>query len=438
MVNSRPGDLDTNPGQESQEILEKTVRWTEEMYSWSEKEIQEYIEANESNQIAYIEYDYHQIGKTEEWFRKVAAKISNPLTVRREILLQRLRGSDNSPYPREDIDAIIEMEKKPLGHFYLQKYYPMYYYEELDRTIPYLVGIDCSTGTLKDNNAMTVINPYTLQVAAEFECSYIGESSYFEAMKELVLKHIPKAIMCIERNHVGDAILDFLLKSPIAGNMYYDRNKDLVAQMMNDNEDRTSILKRKAAEKPYYGVYTEGNSRERMFNILANHVTNHKESFVGHNVTRDLSRLVLKPSGRVEAGGKFHDDSIMSFLIALYIYYHGNNLALFGFRKGEREIENQNQGIDIPLDKIEVDALDLPQEVKTLVKSQQEKEKNTENYEDMMRRAVYASQQETIKLQQSSLAYTSVYETTPEDVLEDTSPGNMGSIPLSFFDEINM
>ena len=70
------------------------------MYDWTNEQCIEYIEADESNHILYIEYDYHQLGKTEEWFRSIAAEIGNPLTTRREILLQRLKGSSNSPYAR--------------------------------------------------------------------------------------------------------------------------------------------------------------------------------------------------------------------------------------------------------------------------------------------------------------------------------------------------
>lgn len=423
---------------DAQLLLDNTVKWTEKMYDWDEKKREEYITANDSNRIVYIEYSYHQIGKTEKWFKEIAAEIGNPLVVRREILLQRLRGSDSSPYPREDIDAIIEMEHIPIDEFYLQEYFRVDVYEKLDKKIPYLVGIDCSTGTLKDNNSMTIINPYTLNVAAEFESSFIGETMYENAIKELVLKHIPKAILCIERNHVGDSIIDHLLMSPIAGNLYFDKDKDLMAKTMYDNENHESMLKKRAYEKTFYGVYTEGKSRERMFAILANHVTNYKENFVAHNVIRDLSRLIQKASGKIEAASGFHDDAVMSYLIALYVYYHGNNLALFGFRKGEGEIKNQNTGLDIPLNKVEVDALDLPPEAAKQIKIQQQKEKNTINYENLLRKALLESQQESIKLQQSSLNYTSNYENTPEEALDDISPGNMGKIPLSFFNEINM
>lgn len=295
------------------------------MYDWSEERREKYICANESNHIVYIEYNYHQIGKTEEWFRNISEKIGDPLVVRREILLQRLRGSDTSPYPREDIDAIIDSEHKPIKDILLQTYYHLYCYEPLEKNIPYIVGIDCSTGTVSDNNAMTVINPYTLCVAAEFECSYVGETMYEKCIKELVLKHIPKAILCIERNSVGDGIIDHLLYSEIAGNLYFDKNKDLMAETMHGNESQESILKKKAAEKTFYGVYTEGGSRESMFSILANHVHNYKDKFVGHNVIRDLSRLVKKPSGKVEAGAG--SKIILFQLKHIYIYLQKEKIS---------------------------------------------------------------------------------------------------------------
>nr|DAT85716.1 MAG TPA: large terminase [Caudoviricetes sp.] len=297
-----PGDLDTKCGMDAQLLLESTVKWTEQMYNWTPEEREKYITANDSNRIVYIEYSYHQIGKTEKWFADISAQINDPLVVRREILLQRLRGSSTSPYPREDLDAIIEMEHKPIKEVFLQDYYRLEIYEELDKHTPYIVGVDCSTGTVSDNNAISVINPYNLHVAAEFECSYIGETAYENVIKELVMKHIPKAVLCIERNNVGDGIIDHLLHSQIVSNLYFDRNKDLVTEKMRENETTESLLKKKAQEKSFYGVWTGGTSREQMFAILSRHVNEKKEAFVAHNVIRDLSRLVKKSNGKIEAG----------------------------------------------------------------------------------------------------------------------------------------
>ena len=112
-------------GQESQEILDKTAKWTEKLYDMTEDEIQAYMDAQgkDCNKILYIEYSYTQIGRTEKWLEEISAKIGDPLTVRREILLQRLHGSSLSPFPQEDIEYIVEMEKKPIDELWLLDYY---------------------------------------------------------------------------------------------------------------------------------------------------------------------------------------------------------------------------------------------------------------------------------------------------------------------------
>ena len=171
---------------EAQLLLENTQKWTEEMYDWDEEHIHNYMFVEGSNHIVYIEYSYTQIGKTREWFKNISDEIGNPLVVRREILLQRLRGSSASPYDREDIDYIIECGHQPIKSVYLQDYYELNIYEELDKSIPYLVGVDCSTGTVGDNNAFTVINPYTIEPVAEFECAFCGETTYENILKELI------------------------------------------------------------------------------------------------------------------------------------------------------------------------------------------------------------------------------------------------------------
>lgn len=273
------------------------------MYNMSEQQIEEYIDSHgkECNRIVYIEYSYKQIGLTEKWFEAISAKIGQPLTVRREILLQRLHGSSSSPYPQEDIEYIVSTEHKPIDEMWLLDYYKFDIYKELRRDIPYLVGIDCSTGTNSDNNAITILNPYTLEVDAEFENSYIGETLYENLIKELC-KVIPRCVLCIERNSVGDGIIDHLLHSPVASRLYFDKNKDLMDETMKMNQNVESLLKKQAQTKTFYGVYTNGQSRESMFAILARHVAEYKDKFVSHNVIRDLSRLVVTRSGKIEAG----------------------------------------------------------------------------------------------------------------------------------------
>ena len=289
---------------EAQEILDKTCPWTEKIYDWTDDEIQTYIESRgkDCNKILYIEYQYYQIGLTQKWLQEISAKIGDPLVVRREVLLQRLHGSSLSPFPQEDIEYIVETEQKPIDSLWLLEYYEFKIYKALNRNTPYLIGVDCSTGTDGDNNAITIIDPYTVEPVAEFECSYIGEKKYEQLLIELILKHLPKSVLCIERNSVGDSIIDHLLDSPIRNNLYFDKERDLQEQKMKQNQTIESMLKNQAQIKTYYGVWTGKDSREDMMSILARHVNEYKEKFITQNIIRDLSRLIRTSSGRVEAG----------------------------------------------------------------------------------------------------------------------------------------
>ena len=291
----------------AQTVLDNTQVWTEKCYDWTNEQVLEYIESKgaKCNHILYIEYQYYQIGLSQKWLKETAAGIGDPLVVRREILLQRLHGSSLSPYPQEDIEYIVETEHKTINELWIREYFKFDLYEKLDRRVPYLVGVDCSTGTVGDNNAITVINPYTLRPAAEFECNYVGETIYEQIITELVVQYIPKACVCIERNSIGDGIIDFFLNtnSPIINNLYFDRDKNLLEEKLREAQDMTSILQTQARVKSYYGVYTQGQSRESMFAILSRRVSENKDDFISHNVIRDLSRLVRKPNGKIEAGG---------------------------------------------------------------------------------------------------------------------------------------
>ena len=428
-----PGDQDTKSAQEAQKILDRTCPWTERIYDWTEEQVDQYIssQGKECNRIFYIKYYYYQIGLTQEWLQEISAKIGDPLTVRREILLQRLHGSSLSPFDQEDIEYIVETEHKPIDELWLLDYFKFDIYQPLNKYTAYIIGVDCSTGTNGDNNAITILDPYTVEPVAEFECSFIGETKFCKLLIELISKHLPKSVLCIERNSIGDAIIDFLLNSSIRSNLYFDKARDLQEEKMKQNETIESMLQKQAKIKTYYGVYTEGKSRETMMSILARHVNEYKEKFITHNIIRDLSRLKRTASGKVQAVGDDHDDSIMSYLIALYILYHGNNLISFGIVKGMRNediLEKKPKSAD------EIDPSLVPQNLIDSVKKQEALERQR-TYDDIMREAIINSQKKSYSMYQSGMINNNIFENTLETkIINDM---DSGSIDLNFFNELN-
>lgn len=442
---STPGDMDTKPGVAAEKLLSKTQQWSEKLYDYNEDELYKFAHAEGFNGIVYIEYSWQQLGLTKEWFRKLADEIGDPITARRELLLQRIHGSSNSPYSQADLQYILECGHKPIdgGELILLGLFQFKIYEKLDKRIPYIVACDCATGTLGDNDAITIINPYSEPVpqpVAEFECGYISETRYAALIRNLVMEYIPRACVVIERNHVGSAIIDILMNTEISGNVYFDKAKDLVEEEMKHLEGIENILKKQATAKRYYGVYTEGKSREQMFAILDRHVYEYKQYFIGQNIIRDLGKLVRLPSGKVAAVGDDHDDSIMSYLIGLYVWYHGNNLHAFGIEKGSKDISAQNEGMYIP----DINVLSEIIGERDLNKILHQRDPE-EDYKDLVRNALLKSQSESealvkaglmkggSRVDESKLDPNVLFKLQQTSTFEDLKP----SVDLDMFDDFN-
>lgn len=435
-----PGDLDTSMGQEAQEVLSHTTKWSEHMYDMrydsandENNELLQYVKNNGGNGIVYIEYSYKQLGLTDEWLRNMYNKIQNPIVVKREILLQRIRGSSDSPFDQEDIEYLASMIQPVIDEMYILEHFRFDIYKKLERLTPYLVSIDCSTGTNGDSNAITIINPYTVRPDAEFKCPYIGETQFEKLIMELIMDHIPRACVIIERNSVGDGIIDHLLNSPIRSNLYFDKNKDLVEENLADASNNVSMLKRQGEQKKYYGVYTNNQSREDMFAILFRRMAEFKDDFVTKNITDDIAHLVRFKSGKIAAAEGAHDDSIMSYLIGMYVWYHGNNLTAFGIVKGSREIENQNQGLKRTVEDIENMDILPADTIATMKKQEQVRKEN--DYEKIMREALIKAQRQSLELHKKGLVENPTLDKSQEVQLEEIYGNN--NIDMSFFDEMN-
>lgn len=344
---STPGDLDSPAGQDALLIIEETCKWSEKFYDMTIDDVKDHIAKTSGNNIVYIEYQYQQLGKDEVWFNKVCALLNNnKLKIQREIFLQRIHGSSQSPYELEDLQAIEELRGKVIEEIFINKIFKLDVYETLVRNKIYFVGVDVASGYGQDNSAITVFDPYKMRTVAEFKSSNIGVKDLIKFLYVLIKKYLPVSILAIERNHNGEAILDHLRDTDIRGNIYFDNTKDPTSDL-DEKLDASGFTKIEAAKRKLYGIWTGQKSRELMYGLLATYISEHKESFVGNNIISDIMKLVRKSSGKIEAQTGFHDDSIMSFLMCLYLYYYGNNLSRYGFVKGViPEAEEQNKGMD--------------------------------------------------------------------------------------------
>lgn len=256
-----------------------------------------------------------------------------------------LRGSSLSPYDADDLQAIEDKRGQIIEEIYINKYFKLDIYSKLDRNKIYFIGVDVANGYGEDHSAVTIFDPYEFKAVAEFKSAYIGVKDLIKFIYTLVIKHLPRSILAIERNANGESVLEHLRGTNVHANLYFDNSKDLVNDV-DDALDNKGWLKQQAERRKLYGIYTQGKSRQRMFELLEGLVKENKDVFVCSHIIDDIMKLVRKNS-KIQAAAGAHDDNIMSFLMCIYLYYYGNNLGRYGFVRGSLPTEAEmNKGMD--------------------------------------------------------------------------------------------
>ena len=436
IFSSTPGDLDSPAGQAAQAILDKTCRWTETYYDLGPEKAKEIIASNSENGICYIEYSYKQLGLGEDWFRKLCKLVNgDPTAIKRELLLQRIRGSKDSPFSEEDLMAIQEIRPVILEEYFIMDIYQLNVYKELNPKVPYLVGVDVATGVNNDSTAVSVVNPYTLQIDAEFRSPIMGYPDLKRFLYQMVKKYIPNCVLCIEKNHGGDAVIQDLRESVLNRNIYHSMSKELVDD--NNAKMNKGHIEREVERRRNYGVFTGTKSRALMMDLLFLTVQENKDRLTSHYVIDDILKLVRK-NGKVQAAAGEHDDSIMSYLIALYVYTYGKNLNRWGIVQGMKE-PGYNGDKAQEEDAMQYAMNNLSEEDMMFFQAQIMASQAASTYEAQMRKEAQQWSRQSEIIDKQINATTRVEDIEKEDLNYDFDKRDRNSNPflLNEFDDLN-
>lgn len=86
-------------------------------------------------------------------------------------------------------------------------------------------------------------------------------------------------------------------------------------------------MSKRAQRVRVYGLDSTRDVRARLIEILQERVRYHKDKFVAPIILDEMKHMVVKKSGKVEHSDNSHDDQVFSYLMALYVWYDGKNLA---------------------------------------------------------------------------------------------------------------
>lgn len=351
-MKNKMNNLDSPEGLYCYNLIQEAVPFDEKWYDMSIDKVKEIISENSENDFVFIQFDYKQLGHGEKWLTKQKRLVGNDLlTIKREILLEWTLAGDTSPFSEEQLASIEHYIKKPIGSFYIKDLYKFNILDELHniRERNYIISIDIAGGLEKDATAITIIDPLTYKPVVEFKSNRIDTPTLVEVIVELVEMYFNEAVIVPERNNMGLSVIQMLLKTSVARNMYYEKKQRTTEKEVG----LRGKTKKSNKELRIYGIDTTAKSREIMIKEILNMVVNERpEMIISDSIFKEIKTLERKKNGKIEHRDGCHDDCLMSYLIGLYMILYGLNAGKFikishtgKFNEEQVETDNSKQRV---------------------------------------------------------------------------------------------
>jgi hypothetical protein len=192
----------------------------------------------------------------------------------------------------------------------------------------YLIGVDTAPEHGHDKSAITVWDYETLEQVWEYQ----GKCKVLDFVKvvKVAATEYPGSII-VESNSYGNQVVEHLYASEYSHMLY----------------------KEKRGVNTYVpGLSTNAKTRPLMIDALYSYMTQYPESVKSQRLALELTGLVSKPSGKVEADTGCTDDIALSAALCMYVRKYDPPMMIdtkrFGTLSGEMsDIMNMNNDISI-------------------------------------------------------------------------------------------
>lgn len=326
LLTTTPGDLLTDSGVFAYDIRNKATPWNERFYDCTYQELEAIRDANTNNTFFMVSYTYQQLGSGQDYFKRMVLEMNKEWpAIRREVMLEWAETATNCPFSQEDLDIIKSHLKEPIREIPFGRFgqYTFQIYEDIDTNYPPIIGVDVSGSMSLDSSAITVIDSKTTRVGATLNCNYMPSDDLAEVIYKLVKNYLPNAIVNVERNGgFGLAVIQRLCKTSVKKNLYWEIKDRVFEESFNGIR---SVKKTQRVR--VYGLDSTREVRARLIEILYDRVAYHKDKFIAPILHHEMQSMEVKKTGKVEHSANSHDDQVFSYLMALYVWYDGKNLA---------------------------------------------------------------------------------------------------------------
>jgi len=235
-----------------------------------------------------------ELANDPDWYKTQCRLFDNdPRKIAQELELKFL-PAEGSFFEPETVEKVQDAVAEPIERLKL-------FNGELWRfknPIPgkyYIMGVDTAPEHGEDKSAVTVWDYETLEQVAEYQ----GKSKVLDYVKVVkVLAAQYPGLIVVESNSYGNQVVEQLNNSEVGHMIYKERR------------GKQTILP---------GLSTNSKTRPLMIDALYSYVTQYPECIKSERLALELTGLVTKTNGRVEADTGCHDDLALATSCVFYV-----------------------------------------------------------------------------------------------------------------------
>ena len=326
VITTTPNSQDHPSGEFAYMIRGGALHFRLEFYDYGPSRVRKMIDEQAEFNFLYAEYQYYEIGRSEEWFKEQCRELLQDQTkIKRELLLVWPMSTDGSVFAEEQLDVLLQYKKATIStlpiklrsDIHIPSGLEILFTEIPDPNLPYIVSIDTAGGVGLDYTAFTISHPDDMRQIGTMRTNTADNDAVCAISVHIVSTLFPRSIIVIERNYLGVVLISHLLKVPgVEQRMFYlEKEKDAERVV-------GKITVRRKSKVRVYGVDTTTDSREAMFRHLFQIVDELPRIITSAQIQNEIRTLHRKKTGKIEHRSGFHDDQLMSWLIAMYADRH--------------------------------------------------------------------------------------------------------------------
>ena len=355
IITTTAGMLSNPAGAYAFKIKSHAARFRESIYDMQNREaVVEYLKKESTNMMFYLEFSHKQLGKDDEWLKKVTAD-KDEITIKTDYLNIWLSGTGSNVVPEALLDRISKSVTEPVEYSTISTL-TVYWYvakdiilDEVNKKKHYIIGCDTSDCINEDYTTFVIIDPSDLGVIATCR---VNTASFVHVAQcaQSLLEMFPNSIFVPERNKNGAVLIDILIDKLVHNGISPFRRiyNTFIQDWNSTSKDLDKIDLSSGVNRKRFGFNTTASTRDDLYgNVLINMLNIMADRVYDYNLSEELKALSVR-DGRIDHSIGGHDDLTMSMMLAGWFALYAKNHNMYGIPGGSilNGVTNEGSSVD--------------------------------------------------------------------------------------------